>query len=116
MAVLEACEQALAALSARLAGVDGELRRRHAPDRTLGLTVPDLSVTWTAVLRDGLLVDLARAPAGGGEARPQIRLATSSDDLLALVDGELGVAMAWATGRLKVEASPMDLLRLRSLL
>ncbi len=45
-----------------------------------------------------------------------MRLAAASDDLLALVDGELSPPMAWATGRLKVQASPLDLLKLRALI
>ena len=39
----------------------------------------------------------------------------SSDDLLALVNGGLKVPAAWATGRLKIDASMMDLLRLKSI-
>ena len=46
----------------------------------------------------------------------QVRLAASSDDLVALVAGDLTLGAAWATGRLVVEASVLDLLRLRSLL
>jgi putative sterol carrier protein len=49
-------------------------------------------------------------------SRPQVRLAASSDDLVALVSGDLTPPVAWATGRLTVEASVLDLLRLRSLL
>jgi hypothetical protein len=32
------------------------------------------------------------------------------------VEGELSPPIAWATGRLKVQASPLDLLKLRALL
>ena len=39
-----------------------------------------------------------------------------SKDFLRLVDGEVAPAVAWATGKLRVEASMLDLLRLRSLL
>ena len=45
----------------------------------------------------------------------QIRLTMTSDDLLALVDGSLHLASAWATGRIKVEAGVRDLLKLRSI-
>ncbi|CAM5711288.1 hypothetical protein SHIRM173S_12961 [Streptomyces hirsutus] len=38
------------------------------------------------------------------------------DDLLALVDGELNFAKAWASGRVKLEAGLSDLLNLKSLL
>jgi putative sterol carrier protein len=40
----------------------------------------------------------------------------TSDDLVALTDGQLNVASAWATGRLRVDASIKDMLRLRALL
>jgi putative sterol carrier protein len=38
----------------------------------------------------------------------------TSDDLLKLVDGELNMASAWASGRVKIDASVFDLLKLRS--
>jgi putative sterol carrier protein len=46
----------------------------------------------------------------------QVRLTVNSDDLVALAADELHVAKAWATGRLKIEASLGDLLRLRKIL
>ncbi|KDN82466.1 hypothetical protein KCH_57590 [Kitasatospora cheerisanensis KCTC 2395] len=49
-------------------------------------------------------------------AKADIRLTTTGDDLVALVDGRLPFPTAWATGRLKLDASFLDLLRLRSLL
>jgi putative sterol carrier protein len=39
----------------------------------------------------------------------------TSDDLLALVAGQLKVPAAWATGRIKVEAGVRDLLTLRKI-
>lgn len=40
----------------------------------------------------------------------------AGDDLIALVNGELHFARAWAAGRVKLEAGVRDLLRLRKLL
>jgi putative sterol carrier protein len=57
------------------------------------------------------LVDIAESEADAA----QIRLEMSSDDLLALVDGRLNLATAWATGRVRVHAGVRDLIRLRSL-
>jgi putative sterol carrier protein len=48
--------------------------------------------------------------------RAQIRLTASSDDLVALAEDRLNVAGAWASGRLKIEANPFDLFRMRKLL
>ena len=39
----------------------------------------------------------------------------TSDDLVAMVDGRLKVPSAWASGRIKIGARKMDLLRLRSI-
>ncbi len=38
------------------------------------------------------------------------------DDLVELVNGRLNFASAWASGRVKLEASILDLLQLRKLL
>ena len=46
----------------------------------------------------------------------QIRLTVGSDDLLAVTRGELPISSAWAAGKLKIEASMLDLIRLRTLL
>ncbi len=105
------CQQALDDLAQRMAGVDRGARQRH-PDRTLQCTVTDLGTTFWGRLADGVLVDLTT------QAQPpaQIRLAVTSDDLVALTQGRLSFATAWATGRLRVDAGVRDLLRLRSLL
>lgn len=112
MASVDDCRLALDSLAARLNDLDHEVRTRNAPDRTLSLRLSDLEVAFIGRLHDGRLTDLALD--GEGE-RAQLRLQCSSEDLLALTDGELNPAAAWASGRLRVEASPLDLLRLRSL-
>ncbi len=111
MATVEDCRAALTGLAAKLATVDPDTRSRHSHDRTLSLTVTDLGTTFAGRIVDGQLVDVV---AGDG-TRAQIRLACSSDDLVALAAGGLNAAGAWAAGRLRIEASPLDLLRLRSL-
>ena len=45
-----------------------------------------------------------------------MRITVGSDDLVALAADGLNPAKAWASGRLKIEASIFDLLRLRKLL
>jgi putative sterol carrier protein len=73
--------------------------------------LPDLGTCFAAELRGGTLRELTE------EARPaQITFTLSSDDLIAITSGRLSVRSAWATGRLKVDASLRDLLRVRSLL
>lgn len=112
MASVEDCEQALHALAGRLDAVEPEVRGRHAVDRTISVEVPDLATTFTGLLNGGTLHEITREPA----ERAQIRVVCRSDDLLAVTSGDLNFATAWATGRLRVDASPLDLLRLRSLL
>lgn len=112
MATLAQCRAALEDLASRLRDVDEKDRRRHSFDRSLSATVPDLDVTFTGALRDGHLVDISTDPA----PKAQIRLTAASDDLVALTTGDLNFGQAWLTGRIKVEASVRDLLKLRSML
>jgi hypothetical protein len=105
-------ETAVRALAQRLADVDPELRRRYSADRTVSCRVPDLDVVWSARLCDEGLCGLTDA----GDERAQVRLSVSSDDLLDLTAGRLAVPVAWASGRLRVQAGPLDLLRLRAVL
>lgn len=119
MATLEECERAVQDLADRLAEVDPALRSRYAADRTVACHVPDLGFVFLGRVDAEGLQDLHTEPDGDGsvdKGDAQVRLATSSDDLVALLEGRLAVPTAWATGRLKVEASMLDLLKLRSLL
>ena len=108
MATEQQCEQALHALAERLAASDGSGR---GFDRSVTCTLRDLDVVYRGQLTDGQLRDIDRSDSRDA----QIRLTMSSDDLLALVDGTLNLASAWATGRIKVEAGVRDLLKLRSI-
>ena len=112
MATVKECERALSSLAQRLAEVDPDQRAKYAVERTVSCAVSDLGVVFTGrVDEDGLTgVQVGDNPSA------QVRLATSSDDLVALSEGRLGVPSAWASGRLKIEASVLDLLKLRSLL
>jgi hypothetical protein len=114
MATVEECESALQDLAKRLEATDPETRSRHLIDRTLACTLTDLRVTFLGVLGEDGLRDIRRKTADDEPA--QLRLKANSDDLMALLDGELSFASAWVSGRIKVDASITDLMRLRSLL
>ncbi|MGI8681675.1 MAG: hypothetical protein ACR2JO_06025 [Mycobacteriales bacterium] len=114
MATQQDCEAALRRLAGSLAGAGPEASGKVL-NRSVSCTVPDLGITFTGELRDGTLTDMAAAPAGTAP-RAQIRLTVGSDDLVSLTDGRLGFGSAWTQGRLKVDASMLDLLRLRRLL
>ena len=105
-------EAAVLGLVDRLADVDPALRRRYAVERTVSCTISDLGVVWSGRLGADGLHDVT----AGAAPRAQVRLTVDSDDLLALADGRLEVPAAVATGRLRVQAGPLDLLKLRGLL
>ncbi len=114
MATLEECEKAMRSLADKMAANDPS-RRKVALDRSLSCTLRDLDATFGGELKSGLLTDIRELDAARGTPPAEIRLDMTSDDLLALVDGRLNVASAWATGRIKIDARKMDLLRLRSI-
>ncbi|MFF8293810.1 sterol-binding protein [Streptomyces sp. NPDC016309] len=115
MATIEECRSALDRLSDNLTRADGSVRGAAALDRSLTCHVTDLDVTFTGRLSGGRILVLDQV-AGPPPERAGIRLAMTGDDLVALVDGELDFAKAWASGRVRLEAGFRDLLRLRSLL
>jgi hypothetical protein len=112
VASVDECEAALRDLATMLRTVDEDTRQQHAVDRTLSCWVSDLKEVFTGRLGADGLTDVRR----GGPHEGQVRLRVSSDDLVALTKGDLSFPVAWATGRVKVDASIGDLLRLRSLL
>lgn len=116
MATLAECQRAVDYLVARLADVPVDTRRRHAPDRTLTIEVTDLGIAYVGRMADGELVDVASVPLPVEGEPAQVRLALSSDDLVALADGVLSLSAAWASGKLRIDASVLDMVRLRALL
>lgn len=112
MATDKECRAALERLAARLATVDGDEHRHNTFDRSMSCLVPDLNVTFSGALSDGQINGITTEPA----PKAQVRLTVGSDDLVALTDGELDFGRAWLSGRVKVEASVRDLLKLRSML
>jgi hypothetical protein len=107
----EQCEAALAGLAARLEDLARRGSPAQTPDRTVLCRLTDLGTSYVADLRDGALLGITE-----GARKAQITFTLTSDDLIAVTDGTLPVATAWASGRLRVDASLRDLLRVRSLL
>jgi hypothetical protein len=110
MASAAECHQALDRLAARLAQREPG-QRKSGFDRSLNCRIPDLGVEFRGRFSDGLLTDIEP----GENPAAQIRLTMASDDLVKLIDGQLKVASAWATGRMRVDASVRDVFRLKSL-
>ncbi|MEU5880445.1 SCP2 sterol-binding domain-containing protein [Spirillospora sp. NPDC047279] len=113
MANEEDCRIALDRVAERLGEVDPDQLARHVVERTISCRIPDLDVAYMTRLHAGGL-DKFEPTADPGSA--QVRLTVGSDDLVALANDALNPAKAWAAGRLKIEASIFDLLRLRKLL
>ena len=109
MATEEQCQEALQALADRLA--ENNAGRNDGFNRTLSCTLRDLGVIYRGRLSNGQLLDIATAESRDAD----VKLTMSSDDLLALVNGELKMASAWASGRVKVDAGVRDMLKLRSI-
>ncbi|WP_412542856.1 SCP2 sterol-binding domain-containing protein [Longispora sp. K20-0274] len=112
MATVDECREALGRLDAKLAANAEKVAQKVSLDRPMACTIKDLGVAFRCRLADGRLHDIA----DGDDPDAKIRLIATSDDLIALVDGELNFASAWASNRLSVKASFTDLLKLRTLL
>ncbi len=107
-------ERKLEELIDRLADSDGAAGglRRSLPDRrVVEVHVSDLDVDWWTTLEGGRLGELHR----GAANRPDIRVAASSEDLIRLIDGDGSLFTAYLAGRIRIEASFGDLLKLRRL-
>lgn len=115
MATTEECRSALHMLSDNLAQADGDVRGAAALDRSLSCHITDLDTTFTGRLED-CRIEVTDTLQGPPRDKAQIRLAVKGDDLVAMVNGELNFAKAWASGRVRLEAGFRDLLRLRTLL
>jgi hypothetical protein len=112
MATIPECEAALRDLAERLEEHSDAHGRQPIPHRTVMCRIPDLATSFTGELLDGHLLHVTE----GERSDAQIVLTVRSDDLIAVTAGALPVATAWASGRLKIDASVRDLLRVRSLL
>lgn len=113
MANEEDCRAALERVAARLAEVDADRLAAHVVERTISCRIPDLGLAFRSRLHGG---GLDPFEPDGDPASAQVRLTVDSDDLVAMAHDELHPAKAWAAGRVKIEASIFDLLRLRKLL
>lgn len=122
MATAEQCEQALRTLADRVASSGGSAASR-AGEQRLACNLTDLDTAFFVALRDGGLHDIAPFAAGtplpsrgaddGHGGRLSATLTMTSDDLIGMVDGTLGLVGAWTSGRVRIDASVLDLMRIR---
>ena len=115
MATKDECARALDRLAVKLGGLGDGDRAKHQLERTVSCRIPDLDVTFHGTLKDARLLDVTSYEDGAAAPQAQIRLVIPSDELLKLVDGNLNFVSAWTAGRIKVNASFGDLLKLRKI-
>jgi hypothetical protein len=102
-----------------LKGILGDIAANPAAaglDRSLSCRLTDLDQVVLGRLNSGSVRDVHAVPDGPDVPKADIRLTMSSDDLVAMTDGDLHFGKAWASGRVKLEAGLRDLLRLRKIL
>jgi hypothetical protein len=114
MATAEECRLALESLTGRIADMDPADRQAHLVERVISCKVPDLGVTFVTKIGPNGASPVTEA--NGSEPPAEVRFIAKSDDLVALANDPGSFGRAWLTGRLRVEASIWDLLRLRKLL
>ena len=113
MATKAEVERQLGVLMARLDGNEANVRSAIPTRKVLRCLVPDLDAAWYSVVDQGHVSPPSETPPNG---RADITLRVASDDLVDLVQGRTSFLSALTSGRIKVDASIFDLLRLRSLL
>lgn len=102
-------------LNARLDDLDEQTRETHVVERSIELVLTDLDRALRGDLHKGQIINLNELEVGV-LPKTDLRLSMSSDDFLALIEGSLGFPGAWASGRIRLDASISDLWRLRKLL
>ena len=113
MATAEECRQALEDLTGRIGEMDPADRQAHLVDRVISCKISDLGVTFVTRLGPDGATPVREA---NGSESVQVRFTAKSDDLIAIAGDPGSIGRAWLTGRLKVEASIWDILRLRKIL
>lgn len=80
--------------------------------RVIEVFVADLEATYWTDLTDGRMGSIRRGPS---EDDPDMRMEVQSDDLIDIIDGRRSMFSSYVAGRMKVEASFADIMRLRKL-
>jgi len=108
-------ELKLRELIRRLHDADGDVRSSLAeslPDsKVIEIILPDLDSSYWTELRGGLMGPLHK----GSPTQAEIRIRVHSDHLVELIDGRKSLFSSYVGGKVKIEASLTDLLRLRKL-
>lgn len=101
-------EQSLRSLAGSLESVDPP--PGSVPERTILCVVPDLATAFWAELKDSRIQGLTVSEP---TTHADVRITARSDDLVAMIEGRLSIAPALLSRRIRIDASPTDLLLLR---
>jgi predicted lipid carrier protein YhbT len=82
------------------------------PNRSILCVLPDLPNAYFVELKRGKLRGLRKTEA---TEKTDARITARSDDLIALIDGRLGIAYAFLTGKVRIDAPASDLMMMRRL-
>lgn len=91
--------------------VHGSLADSLPETRVIEVIISDLGTSYWTELAEGRMDGLHE----GAPTEAEIRVRLSSDQLVELVDGKRSLFSAYLAGRVSIEASFSDLLRLRKL-
>lgn len=113
MASVPEVEATLHDLIRQLERIDPAYRGMLPSRRTIQAECPDVGLVYHAFWRHGKLSELHTGPP---EKRADIRIRVDSDDLMSLAEQHLDFGRALQGGRIRIDASMTDLLRLRAVL
>jgi hypothetical protein len=114
VATKDEVSEAIERLMARLDGNEDSVRSAIPGRKVLGCLVTDIGASWYSVIEDGRVSPPTEAPPPG--ERVAVLLKVRSDDLVDIVEERITFMSAFLSGKVRVDASLTDLLRLRTLL
>jgi len=106
--------RAIERLMARLDGNEANVRSAIPGRKVMGCQITDLDAGWYSVIEDGHVSPPTETPPPGEHVAVLLKL--RSDDLIDLVEDRTSFMSAFLSGKVRVDASLTDLLRLRTLL
>ncbi len=112
MATKHEVEAKLRELMRRLASADqvhGTLAESLPSGKVVAVRLTDLDAEYWTVMDGGTM----RGLHPGSPERADIRMRVTSDHLIDLVDGRASMLSSFMTGKVKIDASVSDLMRLR---
>jgi hypothetical protein len=113
VATKDQVSRAIERLMARLDGNEANVRSAIPGRKVMGCRVLDLDAIWYSVIDNGHVSPPTETPPPGEPV--SVLLKVNSDDLIDLVEERTSFMSAFFSGKVRVDASFTDLLRLRTL-